>query len=139
MKHTRRYIIHTAALMICAFIFLAGCKSSGESLATVSVKEAHTMIEKLQDNQDFMLLDIRTPPEYKSGHIRNAVIIDFYAKDFLDRMNQLDEKKTYLMYSRSGNRSGIALKQIEKMNFRKVYNMAGGIKEWVKNGYKIVK
>ena len=51
----------------------------------------------------------------------------------------MDKSKTYLIYCRSGNRSGQALDIMEELNFREVYNMMGGILEWEAEGLPTVK
>ena len=53
-------------------------------------------------------------------------------------MNELDKDKIYLIYCRSEGQSGNTLAMMKKLGFKEVYNMLGGITEWVKNGLPIV-
>ncbi len=117
----------------------AGCITDNDHLVTISPKEAHTIIEKMTGDKNFVILDIRTPKEYKAGHISNAVLLDYYSKTFVDKLKLLDKDKTYLIYCRSANRSGKTLEIIKNMGFKKVYNMGRGIKGWLKSGYQLVK
>ena len=64
-----------------------------------------------------ILLDIRTPEELKeTGVLRDDVVnINFYEKDFAKNLNKLDKNASYLIYCRSGNRSGKALKMMKDL------------------------
>ena len=87
---------------------------------------------------DVVLLDIRTPAEYKSGHISGAILLDYYASDFVDRLKGLDRDKTYLIYCRSGNRSGKSLAIFEKLGFRHAYHLETGIRGWMQERFPLV-
>jgi rhodanese-related sulfurtransferase len=67
--------------------------------------EALEMIQNNSTNPDFVLLDVRTPDEFSSGHIENASLLDFYSPTFSEDLDKLDKNKTYLVYCRTGNRS----------------------------------
>jgi rhodanese-related sulfurtransferase len=76
-----------------------------------------------------VLLDVRTPSEFISGTIPNAVNIDIMSDDFQSKIANLDKSKTYFVFCRSGNRSGQACSIMSKLGF-KTYNLAGGIGAW---------
>ncbi len=97
----------------------------------ITAVEASALIQKNLENTDFKIIDVRTPAEYNAGHISNSQMIDYYADDFLTRLNKLDKNKVYLIYCRSGNRSGKTIPMMKKLGFKKVYNMLGGVKSWV--------
>ncbi len=113
--------------------------AKAEGLLTISPKQANALVQNQKDNPDFVILDIRTPAEFKSGHLKDAVLIDFYSKDFSKKMNALDKNKTYLIYCRSANRSTKALDRIKDMGFAAVYNMGQGVIGWTQAGFAIVK
>lgn len=85
-----------------------------------------------------VVLDVRTPAEYASGHVEGALNIDLQSRDFADRVRTLDPEQTYLLYCRSGNRSGRAAEIMASMGFRDVYN-AGGVGELARAGSPIVR
>lgn len=85
--------------------------------------------EKMKDKKT-VILDVRTPAEYKQKHIPKAVNIDIYASDFKDRVAQLDPQFTYLVYCRSGARSSNACGLMSKVGLKKVFNLKGGILQW---------
>ena len=88
---------------------------------------------------DIQLIDVRTPEEYAQGHLKNAVNINFYDPTFANDMDELDKSKELYIYCRSGKRSGKASKQLENMGFTKVYDLQGGINDWNKNKFEVVK
>ncbi len=77
-----------------------------------------------------ILLDVRTPGEFATGTIKGSKNIDFNSKSFEKDLAKLDKSKTYLLYCRSGNRSGQALPVFKKLRFAKLYHLDGGIKAW---------
>jgi len=79
---------------------------------------------------DFVVIDIRTPEEYNSGKIGNAINIDFYSNDFKKRLSELDRDKKYLVYCRTGSRSSQALKIFDELNFTQIYHLNKGIVSW---------
>lgn len=96
-------------------------------------------IMALGDQPDFVLLDVRTPGEYSKGHIRGAKLLDYYHRDFLKRLKTLDREKNYLLYCRTGNRSGRTLAVMGKLGFKQAAHLAGGIVAWQGKGYSLVK
>ncbi|MCP4369746.1 MAG: rhodanese-like domain-containing protein [Deltaproteobacteria bacterium] len=100
---------------------------------------ASDLIAKHKSNTDFIILDVRTPREFKSGHIEKAILLDYYSKKYTDKLKRLDKSKTYLIYCRSGNRSGKTLDLIRNMGFSRVYNMDQGIIGWRSKGFPVVK
>lgn len=86
-------------------------------------------------NIDFQLVDVRTPGEFNSGHLKNADNIDYNDRRFLTEINTLDKTKPTYIYCRSGGRSAGAMKDMLALGFTEVYNMTGGIKAW--NGAKL--
>jgi rhodanese-related sulfurtransferase len=85
--------------------------------------------EKFSNTSSAALVDVRTPAEYASGTIENALNIDFFAPNFIDRFSQLPQDVEYFIFCRSGGRSGQACARLSMMGF-KVNNLEGGIGEW---------
>lgn len=104
----------------------------------ITVEQAKTMIAENLNNPEFLLIDVRTPEEYKSGHIKNSLLIDFNTDDFKDKISKLDRSKKILLICRSGKRSSLAKSLMEDIGFTQVYNMIGGIIEWTQKGYTLV-
>lgn len=79
-----------------------------------------------------VVLDVRTPEEFKQGHIENAVLIDVNESNFTEKVQSLDRHMTYLLYCRSGKRSEKALNILDSSGFRKAFHLKGGYLEWQK-------
>ena len=69
-----------------------------------------------------VVIDVRTPEEYGAGYLDGAKNIDIYAADFKDQIGSLDRDDRYVVYCRSGNRSGQAKEIMEQMGFTDVTN-----------------
>jgi rhodanese-related sulfurtransferase len=77
------------------------------------------------------LVDVRTPREYKGGHIGKAVNIDlFQGGSFKQAFEKFDKNKPVYLYCRSGSRSKKAAQKILDMGFEKVYDLQGGYMRW---------
>ncbi|KPJ87736.1 MAG: hypothetical protein AMS17_07720 [Spirochaetes bacterium DG_61] len=108
-------------------------------IKSISVEEAAQLIEDNNNNSDFVILDVRTPSEFESGALENAVNIDFYSETFEEEIAKLDRDTHYLIYCRSGGRSSRMLELVKSLGFSKVYEMRGGINNWMAKGYPVVK
>jgi rhodanese-related sulfurtransferase len=84
----------------------------------------------LQEKKDVVILDIRTPEEFESGHIAGARNLDFFGKDFAKEVAALEKDKTYLVHCASGGRSTKALKHFEEQKLPSVFHLNGGFKAW---------
>ena len=83
---------------------------------------------------DVQLVDVRTPAEFQQGHLVDALLIDFKAADF-DALcaEKLDKSRPVAVYCRSGKRSAAAAQRLVAVGFT-VYNLQGGILEWIGSG-----
>jgi rhodanese-related sulfurtransferase len=86
-----------------------------------------------------IVLDVRTPAEYASGHLPKAQNIDIEGSDFATRIAALDKNATYAVYCRSGKRSATALEQMARADFKHAYDLTGGIGAWQSFGGPVVK
>lgn len=84
-------------------------------------------IEKYNNTLGSVLLDVRTPVEFATGHIDNATNIDFESKSFMLEVKKLDQNKIYFVYCRSGNRSGQAISIMKSNGIKNIYELRGGI------------
>ena len=89
--------------------------------------KADEFLKIAENNKDAIILDVRTPAEVAGGKLNGAINIDIFSRDFQSKINKLDKDKTYLIYCRSGNRSGQACNTMAGLGFTNLYNLAGGI------------
>lgn len=98
---------------------------------TTGLSVQHKKFERMMKKQNAVVLDVRTPEEYKSGYIGNAINYDVMdSLAFVNNVASLDKNKNYLLYCKSGRRSGKALVMMKNMGFRKVHHLKGGVTEW---------
>lgn len=103
-------------------------------ITNLSAQEAYSLIQEKMDNPDFKIIDVRTPDEFNSGHVKGAINIDYNSDTFRDTLAKLDKAGEYLVYCRSGNRSSGAVKVMEELGFTTIYHMGGGIIDWSAEG-----
>ena len=106
-----------------------------ESLVSEYKKITPEQAKEMIDEEDVIILDVRTPEEYRQGHIDGALLLPDYDLENLAE-NELPHKDAkILVYCRSGNRSRSSSKDLINMGYTMVYDFAG-INEWT---YGIVK
>lgn len=94
---------------------------------------AQEYAEKIQ-SPDIFLLDVRTPDEYKEGHIKGAYTIDVTNPDFVEyAVNELPKDKTIAVYCQGGKRSAKAAALLTQNGFT-ILNLDGGIQAWIASG-----
>jgi len=107
---------------------VAGCCDEGESLGYVQIStdEAVTM---MAEQEDYVILDVRTPEEYAERHIAGAVNLpnEEIGTEPIEDLPDLDQ--LILVYCRSGNRSKQASEKLVKLGYTNVYEF-GGINDW---------
>ena len=107
---------------------LANADDTKESfLQDVSAKEAAKLIEQ---NPDIIILDVRTPLEFRVSHIDNAINVNFYSFSFKEQIKKLDPTKTYLLHCQRGVRSGKTIPIMQEAGFTKIYHLNKGFKAW---------
>lgn len=90
----------------------------------INFEQAKEIIE----NEQTLLLDVRTDEEFVTGHIPNAINIP--VQELEERLNELkDKNEKILIYCKSGRRSVIACEILEEYGYTNLYNM-GGVVDW---------
>ena len=120
----------TLLLGLAAVMAACGGETATAVVETVDIGTADAYIADFET----ILLDIRTPEEFTEARIEGAVNIDFYEADFADRIAGLDRDSTYVVYCRSGNRSGQAMELFRDLGFTDVHEVGGGILAWLEAG-----
>jgi phage shock protein E len=104
-------------------------------ISTISVDDAAALAA--DPPEDLVVLDVRTPEEYAEGHLDGAVLVDFYDTDFADQLAAFDPDVPYLVYCRSGNRSGQTLSVMDQLGFGSAVDVDGGIVAWAGAGLPV--
>ncbi len=110
--------------------------TENEGFRSLTANQFQEQLSFYRENKlDHVLLDIRTNPEFNQGHLKGAEMLDFYGPGFKAELQKLDRDKPYLIYCRSGNRTGQTLKLMEQLGFTNVADLHNGIISWVKAGF----
>jgi rhodanese-related sulfurtransferase len=137
---TKRTAIRMAALLVLLIGAFGSPAPAQETTGqSVSPRQFRALLDRHQGDPDVVLLDLRTPKEFEGGHIQGAFLLDYYSSDYVDRLKALDRTRTYLIYCRSGNRSGKSLAIFDKLGFRRVYNLDSGVIGWSREKYPLVR
>lgn len=131
------YRIHLTMIRVSFILFFAITLSSGygQVARDLEIKEFKHLMDSIPGA---VVIDLRTPDELKDGMIPNAIHLDYFAKDFENRIGNLDPAKTYFLYCASGGRSGQTIELMGKRGFRQVFNLQGGFTAWKKGRMPIV-
>lgn len=99
-------------------------ESPDRTVTEISVEELKSMIDK---DKDFQLIDVRNQYEHNIASLEGLLI----PLDDLDqRVSEIRTDKTTIFYCRSGIRSAKAIKKLQKLGFKNLFNLKGGIMEW---------
>ena len=127
MNSILKYIFIFSTIFSCSLI-------NNESINQINSDE---LIEFIELN-DAILVDVRTEDEYNSGYIENSLNIDYFSNEFSVNADKLDKTIPIILYCRSGKRSSMSANKISKLGFKEIYNLEGGILEWIEEGNVIV-
>ncbi len=145
--HIMRTSIPLISTSVALLFLVAGCAKAqqgdvskaapGEDQVVTSDLDAATFKTEIEKGKA-VLVDVRTPAEYASGHIAGSVNIDWTASDYEARFATLDPKKPVLLYCHSGGRSEQAKEYLEEKGFA-VKHLTTGFMGWKKAGYAVEK
>lgn len=116
------YAMSMDAIIVAANVL--GNKLSGKTEGILP----HQVAERLDRNEDFVLLDVRTDLEYKSGHIKGSKHIPL--DKLASRAHELDISGEIITYCRAGLRAAQAYRILKNAGFSNVKYMDGSILAW---------
>ncbi len=112
------------AMLLGAVLFTS--TACGQTRKNVNVTEAKTMIDK----GGVVVLDVRTPDEYRAGHLKDAKLANVNDAGFDANIAKLDKNKPVVVYCAVGGRSARASDIMVQKGFKNVYNVSGGYNAW---------
>ena len=119
-------------VLLAVGVLLAACSAADDRL--LEPRAAHELMERNRDAKDFLVLDVRTPGEFRRGYIEGAVLMNYYDPDFRERFAALDRSLTILTYCHVGSRSSDVLALADALGFQRVFDLRGGIVAWKGEG-----
>jgi rhodanese-related sulfurtransferase len=125
--------------------FLTSWQSTFDSLRDAKPKWGKQSVEAFKASMDagvpMVMLDVRTPKEWKEGIIKDALLINLNELPKTENLAKLPEDRSALMgvYCSAGHRSALALAMLNQMGYKNVILMEGGTGAWIKASYPLVK
>lgn len=113
-------------------LIIPAMSSAADPVKHVKADEAAKIISA----EKVVIVDVRTPDEFKDGHIKGAKNIDIMSADFEAK---LDKTQPTLVHCQAGGRSTRALPSFEKLGFTHLIHLDDGFGGWVKAGKPVEK
>jgi rhodanese-related sulfurtransferase len=108
-------------------------KSQAErAIKNVSPKEAK---ELMGNENGVFLLDVRTKEEYNESHIKTAHLIP--VQELEQNIDLIPKDRNVVVYCASGKRSAKACGILKNKGLKALYNIEGGIRQWMADGYPV--
>ena len=95
--------------------------------------DVHALKADTENGSHLMILDVRSPDEFESGHVPGAT--HQFVADMRKRIDGLDKSKPIATYCSSGYRASLASSLMQSRGFEQVYNVPGSWKAWTSAGY----
>jgi thioredoxin len=121
-------------LQFLGFLF-ASC--NGQTNAKYESIAAVSFSEKIKSTSQAAIIDVRSPEEFTSQHIENAVNIDWNGENFDNKIGKYDKSKPIFVYCMSGGRSKKAADKLAELGFSTIYELDGGIMKWNAAGLSV--
>lgn len=132
--------LNLITILLGAFIVvLTGCGPHIEPMDESSRRVNVEQFEQFIEAGDAVLLDVRTPEEFTSGHIHGATNLDIRSANFVEAIRGLDTNQAYLVYCRSGARSQRACSMMESAGITQIHELAPGILGWESAGKPVAR
>jgi rhodanese-related sulfurtransferase len=115
-------------------LFFTACQdsSTAQEIHLLTRQEFHDVTAK----KDVQLVDVRTPAEFATGHLENALNINMIETDFITQVEKLDLEKPIYVYCQSGKRSAKAALILRDVGFKEINDMQGGYSHWESEGFQ---
>ena len=123
-------------ILIPVLFLLLSSSINAQTRTEVNSKQASVLIQK---DSKLIVLDVRTPEEFKEGHIKGAINIDIRQEDAFSKIDKLNRNAKYLVYCRTNHRSGMAVDHMMQSGFRNVTQMMDGFPGWAANKLAVQK
>lgn len=112
------------------------------SAANASIQSIDSMTLKnwlIEDEKEFVLLDVREPGEVSAGKIEAddylAIPRGLVEMQFIRKVKDLD--KPVVVYCLKGSRGALATQALKELGYKNVYNLQGGLLSWIAGGHPV--
>ena len=125
-------------ILIVSFISVS-CNDGKNEKDIITVLENEVFQNRIEQEENLQLVDVRTAEEVAQSSIPGAVNICFTCDGFEDDISELSKEEQVYVYCRVGGRSARASAVMKKLGFKRIYDLKGGITEWEADGFPVVK
>ena len=127
----KRLLCLIAAVMLFSIALVACNVVQDDSQQNASYEQITPAKAKalMDSSQDHIILDVRTPEEFASGHIAGAILIPDYEIGEKAESILTDKEQLILVYCRSGRRSKNAASELATLGYTNIKEF-GGINDW---------
>lgn len=132
-------ILVSTAVSVSSFAADAKAETKAEAKPAVKNLKVDEAAKLLAEKKEVVILDVRTPEEFKDGHLKGAINLNIQSKTFKEDVAKLDKSKTYLVNCASGGRSTRACSAMDGLGFTNAFNLEGGFRAWSAAGQPVVK
>jgi thioredoxin len=115
-------------MLFVSFTLLSCNGQSSKKIQTIVAPEAFA--KKIKETPKAQILDVRTPEEYASEHIDNAVNANWLGDNFAVEAEKFDKSKPVFVYCKIGGRSSKATAKLAELGFINIYELEGGLMKW---------
>jgi len=111
---------------------LEAWQKGGRTLAMMAQMPAAELSNRMKEEKELVVLDVRQPGEWDAGHVPGAVHLAL--TEFRQRLRELDPRRVTAVYCKGGYRSAIAASLLEAHGWERVVNVMGGYDAWAAAG-----
>lgn len=133
--------LHTPRRVFLSFLLVAIALGTvpawGQSSATATEISAEALLERIEQDDDLLVLDVRTPEEFAEGHVPGAINIPH--TELADRLDEVRAAGDVdvVIYCRSGRRAGIAHETLDMTGFARLHHLTGDMLGWLEKGLPV--
>lgn len=116
-------------MILSLLVIVGGCAEGNDAGGEVNSITPDEFKEMMDNDEDFILVDVRTQEEYDEGHIIGSILIPVDV--IKDQAEQIltDKESKIIIYCRTGNRSQTAGEILKDLGYKSIYDL-GGIVDW---------
>jgi len=130
-----RYLALSAALLVSLLATFTYAQATRPAVPKIDAEQ----FDKMRQQPNVVVLDVRTPHEFAAGHVPDAVNMDISDPKFRKNLESLDKSKTYLVHCARGVRSNRAVNLMASLGVAGLFDYHGGFDDWKKLGKPVAK
>jgi rhodanese-related sulfurtransferase len=136
MTFKRSFATLSALMLLVMLILSCNSSATSDTQENAPAEDSQRMLDKETfaaaiKKSGAVIVDVRSPAEFEQNHIEGAININFFGPEFKYKLLELDRNKKYYLYCKNETTSYRSMKFMEDNDFKQVYMLKGGFKDWV--------